>query len=169
MQNAEYRIQNAAFVAAMEDILTVCERPFDERFPIVCLDEFCKQLPGEAAAPLPVKTGAPARHDYEHVREGNATTLMIYAPLLGMRRVIICGNTNRTVLDYIEVLGFISDEMFPDAGKIVPVEENPGTHTNASLHAALNPRQARSFAGRLERHGTPSHPLARQLAQHRRT
>jgi hypothetical protein len=141
----------------MEDILSVYERPADERFPLVCLDEFSKQLLGEVAAPLPVTTGAPARHDYEYVREGSATAFMIYAPLLGIRRIIISEDATRTALDYAEVLRIISDEMFPHAEKIVLVEDNLNTHTDASLYAAFDPQQARRLAERFERHHTPKH------------
>jgi DDE superfamily endonuclease len=141
----------------MEDILSVYERPADERFPLVCLDEFCKQLLGEVTAPLPVKTGAPPRHDYEYVREGSATAFMVYAPLLGIRRIIISEDATRTALDYAEVLRLISHEMFPGAEKIVLVEDNLNTHTDASLYAAFNPRQARSLAECFERHHTPKH------------
>ena len=31
--------KNAAFVAAMEDVLAVYSRAYDERFPVVCMDE----------------------------------------------------------------------------------------------------------------------------------
>jgi hypothetical protein len=35
---------NAAFVAAMEDVLEVYQRPRDPQRPLVCLDETSKQL-----------------------------------------------------------------------------------------------------------------------------
>ena len=35
---------NAAFVAAMEDVLEVYQRPHDPQRPLVCLDETSKQL-----------------------------------------------------------------------------------------------------------------------------
>ena len=38
---------NAAFVAAMEDILEVYQRPYDPQRPLVCLDESSKQLLAE--------------------------------------------------------------------------------------------------------------------------
>ena len=38
---------NAAFVAAMEDVLAVYTRPHDPARPLVCLDETSKQLVGE--------------------------------------------------------------------------------------------------------------------------
>jgi hypothetical protein len=31
--------QNGAFVAAMEDVLAVYERPYHEAYPVVCMDE----------------------------------------------------------------------------------------------------------------------------------
>ena len=44
---------------------------------------------------------------------------MIYAPQLGIRRIIISEDATRTALDYAEVLRIISHKMFPDAEKIV--------------------------------------------------
>ena len=35
---------SAAFVAAMEDVLTVYSRPYDEDYPVVCMDEKPIQL-----------------------------------------------------------------------------------------------------------------------------
>ena len=59
---------NAAFVAAMEDVLEVYTRPHDPARPLVCLDETSKQLVAETRTPLPVRPGQPARHDYEYER-----------------------------------------------------------------------------------------------------
>ena len=36
--------QNADFVYHMENVLAVYERPYNEKFPVVCLDESPKQL-----------------------------------------------------------------------------------------------------------------------------
>ena len=38
---------NAAFVAAMEDVLAVYQRPHDPKRPLVCLDETSKQRTSE--------------------------------------------------------------------------------------------------------------------------
>jgi hypothetical protein len=35
---------NAEFVACMEDVLEVYTRPYDEKHPLVCMDETTKQL-----------------------------------------------------------------------------------------------------------------------------
>ncbi len=44
---------SAAFVANMEDVLEVYQRPHDPQRPLVCLDETSKQLIIETRAPIP--------------------------------------------------------------------------------------------------------------------
>ena len=49
---------NAEFVAAMEDVLEVYQRPYDESRPVVCLDEQSKQLVKETRMPIPPQPGS---------------------------------------------------------------------------------------------------------------
>ena len=113
---------NAAFVAAMEDVLEVYTRPHDPDFPVVCLDETSKQLIAETQVPIPVKPGHPARHDYEYERNGTANLFMMFAPLEGFRHVKV--TDRHTALDYAQVLKELSDTHFPDAKKICLVQDN---------------------------------------------
>ena len=46
--------QDADFVACMEDIFDVYERPYARKRPVVCLDEKPLQLHGEVPEPLPM-------------------------------------------------------------------------------------------------------------------
>ncbi len=62
--------QDAAFVAAMEQVLAVYDRPYDPRFPVVNMDEQPVQLISESRTPLPMRPGDPQKVDYEYVREG---------------------------------------------------------------------------------------------------
>ena len=48
---------SAAFVANMEDVLEVYQRPRDPERPVVCLDETSKQMIVETRAPIPAKSG----------------------------------------------------------------------------------------------------------------
>ena len=82
---------SAAFVANMENVLEVYQRPHDPKRPLpkrplVCLDETSKQLIVETRAPIAAKPGQPARHDYEYQRNGVANLFMMFAPLEGWRR-----------------------------------------------------------------------------------
>jgi Homeodomain-like domain len=67
---------SAAFVAGMEDVLEVYQRPHDPECPVVCLDESSKQLISETRVPIPTKPGHPARHDYEYERNGTSMSVM---------------------------------------------------------------------------------------------
>ncbi|MEM1295314.1 MAG: transposase [Verrucomicrobiota bacterium] len=148
---------NASFVAAMEDVLEVYALVRNPQRPLVCLDEFCKQLVEETRRPLSARPGNVACHDYEYVRHGSASVFMIYAPLEGVRELFITESATRTRLDYAQALELIATKMFPDAQKIVLVEDNLNTHSDASLYQAFEPAKARDLAARFERHHTPVH------------
>ena len=146
---------NAAFVAGMEDVLEVYQRPHDPARPVVCVDETSKQLIAETRVPIPAKPGHPARHDYEYQRNGTANLFMIFAPLEGWRRVKV--TDRHTAVDYAQVLKELSDTHFPDARKIVLVQDNLNTHKPASLYEAFPASEARRLVERFEWHFTPTH------------
>jgi len=125
---------NAAFVAGMEDVLEVYQRPHDPARPVVCVDETSKQLIAETRVPIPAKPGHAPRHDYEYQRNGTANLFMIFAPLEGWRCVKV--TDRHTAVDYAQVLKELSDTHFPDARKIVLVQDNLNTHKPASLYEA---------------------------------
>ncbi len=141
----------------MEDVLDVYHRPRDERYPVVCHDEFCKQLLGELRKAQGVQPGQTARQDSEYVRHGSASAFVMYAPLEGRREVYLSENGTRTARDYAHALEFMATKMFPDAEKIILVEDNLNTHCDASLYATFSPEKARELAKRFERHHTPKH------------
>ena len=76
---------NGEFVAAMEHVFDVYRRPYNAAYPVVCMDETPRQLIGETRIPLPVRSGEPARHDYEYKRCGVANVFMATEPLAGKR------------------------------------------------------------------------------------
>ena len=154
---------NAAFVAAMEDVLDASKRPHDPAHPLVCLDETSKQLVAETRQPLPMLPGQPARHDYEYKRNGVANRFMLFAPLEGWRHVEV--TERRTAVDYALILRDLADVHFPDAKKIVLVQDNLNTHTPASLYEAFEPAEARRIIERFEWHFTPKHGSWLNLAE----
>jgi hypothetical protein len=146
---------DAEFVAAMEDVLEVYHRPYDERRPLVCLDEASKQLVGEVAEPTPAAPGRPGRIDYEYVRNGTVNLFMASEPLLGWRAVR--ATDRRTAVDFAEFVAWLVEEVHDEAEKVVLVMDNLNTHKIASLYEAFPPERARAIAERLEIHHTPKH------------
>jgi DDE superfamily endonuclease len=139
----------------MEDVLSVYTRPYDERFPQVCLDEKSKQLVGEVREPLPLSPGRPARYDYEYEREGTANLFIVSEPLAGWRHISV--TERRTKLDWAHCVKELVDLHYPEAEKIVLVLDNLNTHTPAALYEAFAPAEARRIARKLEIHYTPKH------------
>jgi hypothetical protein len=139
----------------MEDVREVYHRPYDEKRPLVCLDEASRQLIGEVAQPIPAEPGQPERFDYEYVRNGTANLFMIFEPLLGWRYVEV--TQRRTAKDLADVLQWLVEVVHEDAEKVVLVTDNLNTHTPACRYEAFPPEQARRIAEKLEWHDTPRH------------
>ncbi len=154
---------NAAFVAAMEDVIEVYHRPHDPDRPVVCVDETSKQLIAETRVPIPAKPGHPRRIDYEYKRNGTANLFMMFAPLEGWRGVKV--TDRHAAIDYAQVLKDLSDTHFPKAGKIVLVQDNLSTHKPASLYEAFPAEEARRLFERFEWHYTPKHGSWLDLAE----
>jgi hypothetical protein len=147
--------QDASFVCAMEDILQVYARPYDVRFPQVCLDEAAKQLLSEVREPIPMTLEHPQCVDNEYKREGTCALFMLFEPLAGKRKVFV--RDQRTCLDYAQVIKYLCDEMYPDAVKIILVQDNLNTHGPHSLYKAFPPEEALRLKERIEWHYTPKH------------
>lgn len=139
----------------MEDVLEVYHRPRDPERPVVCFDETSKQMVAETHEPIPAKSGRKARHDYEYTRNGVANLFMMFAPLEGWRHVKV--TDRHTAIDYAHALRDLSDTHFPNAAKIVLVQDNLSTHKPASLYEAFPAPEARRLAERFEWHYTPKH------------
>lgn len=146
---------NGEYVARMEDVLEVYERPGDPAAPVVCMDEMPVQLLKETRVPIPAEPGRPRRVDYEYERNGTANIFMFAEPLAGWRQTLV--TEHRTAVDWAVALRDLIDSRYADARVIVLVMDNLNTHTLGSLYEAFPPAEARRIAKRLEIHHTPKH------------
>ena len=146
---------NGEFVAAMEDVLEVYKRPRNPDYPLVCMDEQPTQLLKETRIPLPTEPGSVAKYDYEYERNGTAANFMFTAPLENWRRVSV--RERKTKIDWAEEIRELVDVDFPNAKRIVLVQDNLNTHTPGSLYEAFAPEEARRILEKLEIHYTPKH------------
>ena len=146
--------QNGSFVANMEMVLDVYKRPFDSRFPVVCMDESPKQLIGETKTPILASPGQPAKYDYEYKRCGVCNIFMACEPLAGKRMVKI--TERKTKRDWAYFLEEIATQ-YKSAEKITLVMDNLNTHTPGSFYETFPPDKAKALWNRFEFVYTPKH------------
>jgi len=139
----------------MEDVISVYELPYDHDYPVVCMDETCKQLIGEVHEAIPCAPGRPTRVDHEYIRNGVAQIFLEVEPLTGKRHVAV--TEHRTRKDWAWWIKGMLDERHPNAVQVRLILDNLNTHCLASLYEALEPQEARRLAERLEIHYTPRH------------
>ena len=154
---------SGSYVAKMEDVLDVYQRPYNPKRPVVCLDEASKELHATPRGCLPLKPGKPIRQDYEYERHGVANLFLTLAPLCGWRKVRV--TERRTQCDFAEQLRLLSDEDFPDAEIIVLVVDNLNTHSPGALYEYFEPEEAHRLAARFEWHYTPEHASWLNIAE----
>ena len=139
----------------MEDVLDIYHMPYDPDYPVVCMDESCKQMIGEVREPIPCTPGQPVRIDDEYVRNGVAEIFMEVEPLAGKRHVAV--TEHRTRKDWAMQIKQMLDERYSSATKVRLVMDNLNTHNIASLYETFEPKEARRLAERLDIHSTPKH------------
>jgi hypothetical protein len=146
---------SARFVAKMEDVLSVYQRPYDPKRPQVCLDEIQKVLRSTPHGELPLEPGHPRRQDYEYQRDGQSSLFLAIEPLTGSRHVWV--HERRTSIDCASVLRDLVDMVYPNAECIVLVTDNLNIHHPACLYECFPPAEACRIAEKLEWHYTPEH------------
>ena len=142
-------------MAAMEDVLAVYAKPYNESNPVVCMDEKPYQLLDHVREPLPVKPGQIEKVDNEYQRNGTCSIFIFTEPLAGWRHVEAL--PRRTKADWAGKIKWLVDEQYPLAEKIVLIMDNLNTHTISSLYEAFRPEEAFRLAQRLDIHYTPKH------------
>lgn len=138
----------------MEMVLDVYKRPFDPRFPVVCMDESPKQLIAEKRVPVPLSPGQPAKYDYEYKRCGVCNIFLACEPLAGKRLVRVSEKRTKPVWACFleEIAG-----QYESAERITLVMDNLNTHTPGSLYETFPPDKAKALWDRFEFVYTPKH------------
>jgi hypothetical protein len=139
----------------MEDVLCVYQLPYDKKYPVVCMDESCKQLIGEVRMQIPAAPGRPMRYDDEYIRYGVAEIFLFVEPLKGQRHIHV--TEQRTRKDWALEIRNLLNVRYPKARKVRLVMDNLNTHTIASLYETFPADEARRLAERLDIHYTPKH------------
>ena len=146
---------DAEFAASMEEVLDVYARPYDGRYPVLCMDEQPIQLFRETRAPLAATRSRPRRVDYEYERAGTASIFMFCEPLSGWREVSV--RDRRTKIDWAQEVERLLRTRYASAAAVTLVSDNLNTHTKGAFYEAFEPEHARRLVRRLDFCHTPKH------------
>jgi len=137
----------------MEDVLHQHELPYDPRRPVINLDERPCQLVGDVVQPIPMEPGQVRREDYEYERNGVCNLFIALEPL-GRQRVCAVFQ-HRTGREYTTFMKLLSELHYPNAERIVIIQDNLSTHNPGSFYKIFSPEEAHKLASRFEFHYTP--------------
>lgn len=146
---------DAEFAASMEEVLDVYARPYNFRYPVMCMDEQPIQLLKETRQPIAGTKKHPRRVDYEYERAGTASIFMFCEPLSGWRQVSV--RTRRTKVDWAQEVEELLRTRYASVDKVILVSDNLNTHTKGAFYEAFEPERARSLVRKLEFCHTPKH------------
>jgi hypothetical protein len=139
----------------MEDVLDIYHLPYDPDYPVVCFDESNKQLVAEKRIPVPAEPGQLERYDYEYQRNGVRNLFLFFSPLVAWRHVKV--TKQRTHFEWAYCMKDLVDVHFPEAIRIILIQDNLNTHNPAFLYEVFEPAEAKRILNKLEFHFTPKH------------
>ncbi len=143
-----------AYLACMDDVLALYERPYSSTAPVVCLDEKPVSLHAEVRTPLPARPGQVATRDNEYRRCGTANIFGIVEPKTG--RHFTCATPNRSAAAFARMVRTVV-QAYPKARTIHLVLDNLNTHREKALTDYFGWRDGRRLWRRLTIHYTPIH------------
>ncbi len=146
---------DAEFVANMEEVLEVYERPYDPNRPVLCMDEQPVQLLKETKVPIEATKNHGKRVDYEYERAGTASIFMFVEPLAGFRQAT--ARERRTKIDWALEVAHLLDTRYVDIDLVTLVSDNLNTHTKGAFYETFEPAIARTYVRRLDFVHTPKH------------
>ena len=145
---------NDDYIAKMEDVLEVYERPYNPRQPVICLDEKPVTLHADMRPFFAAKPGRAARRDSEYKRCGTANVFCAVEPKAG--RYFTFPTPNRSGFEFAKVIVQLALQ-YPDAETIHLVLDNLNIHNRKSLTKLLGNELGTYLWNRFTIHYTPAH------------
>src|SRR5271156_2747014 len=106
---------NEEYIARMEDVLAIYEKPLSDKEPVVCVDEKPVVLHAEVRLPRPMRPGQILRRDCEYERRGTANVFCGVEPKAGVH--LTKATPTRSAAEFAEFLRLIAGH-YPDARTI---------------------------------------------------
>lgn len=147
----------------MYALLDLYELPYDEKYPVICVDEKSKQFLEDSRKPIAMKPGSKAKYDYEYIRKGTGNIFVAIEPKGGKR--VIRVTEQRRKKDYAEFVDQLVELEYPNAKKIRLVADNLNTHFTTSFYETFSKKKANKLLKRIEFYYTPKHASWLNMAE----
>jgi hypothetical protein len=131
----------------MYRLLDLYEEDYNQKYPVICIDEKSKQLIEEVRNPIPLRPGSPAKYDYEYKRNGTRNIFVAVEPR-GGRRIITVTRT-RTKEDFAYFVKNIVENKYKQAVKIRIVLDNLNTHFEKSFYETFSEKEAKKILSKI--------------------
>lgn len=142
------------YIAKMEDVLEVYERPYDLQQPVVCIDEKPVMLHADVRPFSPAAPGREARRDNEYERCGTANVFCAVEPKAG--RHFSFATPDRSGFEFAQVAVNLA-LAYPQAETIHLVMDNLNIHRRQALADVFGEEMATQVWDRFTVHYTPKH------------
>src|SRR6266403_2371266 len=142
------------YIARMEDVLSVYERPLSAREPVVCIDEKPVVLHEEVRPPLAMQPGRVARRDAEYRRCGTANVFCGVQPKAGRHFTKV--TNDRSSSEFADYLLDVAAR-YPEADTIHLVMDNLSSHTRKAVVQRFGEEAGDWLWNRFTVHYTPKH------------
>src|SRR5258708_2203317 len=142
------------YIAKMEDVLEVYERPYNPEQPVVCLDEKPITLHADVRLPSPALPGREARQDNEYERCGTANVFCAVEPKAG--RHFTFPTPDRSGFEFAQIAVALA-MAYQEAKTIHLVVDNLNIHRRKTLVDAFGEEMAAEVWDLFTVHYTPTH------------
>jgi hypothetical protein len=136
----------------MEQVLSVYQRPYDEQFPVVCIDESPKQL-------IEIKqhrsSDGTRLEDSDYIRQGVGEIYMVFEPLAGRRLVEV--RDDHKAVTWVGIIVDLLDGPYAHSTKMTVVGDNLTAHKPSAFYTVFGAEKAKRYLDRLEFVYTPKH------------
>jgi hypothetical protein len=145
---------NEEYIARMEDVLALYEKPLSEREPVVCVDEKPVVLHGDVRPARPMRPGRIARRDSEYKRCGTANVFCGVEPKAG--RHFTKSTADRCSSEFADYLLKIAAS-YPAADTVHLVMDNLSSHSRKAVVDRFGQIDGSWLWDRFTVHYTPKH------------
>ena len=142
------------YIARMEDVLEIYERPYNPQQPVICLDEKPVTLHADVRPTSPAAPGREARRDNEYKRCGTANVFCAVEPKAG--RHFTFATPDRSGFEFAQVAVTLA-MAYPEAETIHLVMDNLNIHCRKALADVFGVKMAAEVWERFTVHYTPTH------------